>query len=113
MRSNIRLGGVPEQEAPATMCAERGEQEFLQATLLRLAALQNMQQAGTQNGLGVFLLPSGCGERSAPAWSQDVGQGENHKVKIEAAGARTRPAQIKDGRGLSTQQSAMMTDGGL
>lgn len=65
-----------------------------------------------KNGLGVFCFPPGCGERSAPAWSQDGGRGENHKVKIEAAGARTRPAQIKAGRGLSTQQSAAMTDGG-
>lgn len=72
-----------------------------------------MQQAGTQKWLRCVLLPLGCGERSAPAWSQDSGQGENHNVKIEAAGARTRPAQIKAGRGLSTQQSDVMTDGGL
>lgn len=72
-----------------------------------------MQQAGTQKWLRCVRLPSGCGERRAPAWSQDGGQGENHKVKIEAAGARTCPAQIKDGQGLSTQQSATMTDGGL
>lgn len=60
----------------------------------------------------MFCFPPGCGERSAPAWSQDGGQGENHKMKIGAAEARTCPAQIKGGRGHGAQQSAMMTDGG-
>ena len=52
-----------------------------------------MQQAGTQKWLRCVLLPLRRGERSAPAWSQNGGRGENHKVKIEAAGARTRPVQ--------------------
>lgn len=73
------------------------EREFLQATLLHPATPQNMQQAGTQKWLRCVLLSLGCGERIAPAWSQDGGQGENHKVKIEAARARTCPAQITGG----------------
>lgn len=93
----------PEQEASTTMCVVRGKKrEFLQATLLHSAAPENMQQAGTQKWLRCVLLPPGCGERSAPEWSQDGGQGENHKVKIEAARARTCPTQIKDGQGLRT-----------
>lgn len=93
----------PEQEASTTMCVVRGKRrEFLQATLLRSAAPKNMQQAGTQKWLRCVLFPPGCGERSAPAWSQAGGQGENHKVKIEAARPRTCPAQIKDGQSLST-----------
>lgn len=103
----------PKQEAPTTMCVMREKAKFLQATLLRSAALRNMQQAGTQKWLRCVLLSPGCGERSAPAWSQDGGQGENHKVKIEAARARTCPAWIKERRDLGTQQSATMTDGGL
>lgn len=49
-----------------------------------------------KNGLVfyVFSIPPGCGPRSAPAWSQDGGQGENHKVKIEEAGARACPVKI-------------------
>lgn len=54
-----------------------------------------------------------CGESSAPAWSQDGGLGENHKLKIDAARAQTCPAQIKDGQGLSTQQSTVRRDEGL
>lgn len=81
--------------------------------LLRRTAPQNMQQAGTQNGLGVFSFLLGCGQRSAPAWSQDGGQGKDHKVKIEEAGAWACPATTQDGCGLSTQQSAVMTDGAL
>ncbi|PWA22476.1 hypothetical protein CCH79_00015381 [Gambusia affinis] len=49
--------------------------------------------------------------RGTPAWSQDGGWSENHRVKIEAAESRTYPLQIKDGRDLSTQQSSGRTDG--
>lgn len=63
----------PEQEAPGTMGVQTGEREFLRATLLRSAAPQNMQQATTQKCFRCVLLPQGCGERSAPAWSQDGG----------------------------------------
>ena len=72
-----------------------------------------MQPAGTQKWLRCVPLPLGCGEKSTPAWSQDGGQREYHKVKIEADGARICPAQIKDGQGLSTQQRAVGMDGGL
>lgn len=105
MRSNIRLGGVPEQEAPATMCAERGEREFLQATLLRLAALQNMQQAGTQKwlrcvppSLGVWWEE--CAGLEPRWWSGRKPQSENrggrgpghvqHRSKMGGASAHNK-----------------------
>lgn len=51
-------------------------------------------QQAPENGLGVFSVPPGFGQRRAPAWSQDGGQGENHKVKIEKAMAGACPVKI-------------------
>lgn len=90
-----------------------GQQEFLLATLGHSATLTAHVQGRNLKWFRCVLLSPGCGERSAPAWSQDGGQGENHKVKIKASGTKTCPAHMKDGRGLSTQQSAAMKDGAL
>lgn len=99
----------PEQEVPATMCVQKGSENSSKPHYYVQQLHRTCNRQEPKNGLGVF----SCGETSAPAWSQDGGQGENHKVKIEAPGAGTCPAQIKGGRGHSIQQSASMTDGGL
>lgn len=102
----------PQQEVSTTMCVTESKNSSRpQYYDRRLHGTRNEQEL--KRGLGVFCLPQGVVRGVHRSGAKMVVRVKTTKWKIEAAGAKTCPAQMKERRGLSTQQNAVLTDRGL